>query len=245
MALNHALRKTGLGQKKTLVTGDIGCTILGMNPPFNSCWTEISMGSSIGTAQGFSRAGIRKPVVAAIGDSTFFHGGIPQLINAVQHRTELLLIILDNGWTSMTGFQVNPGTEEAFQGGNSRRVEIEKIVEAIGVDMLTVMNPFHQEKAVETLSAALISEGVRVVISKAECALTRMRREPVRFKYVIDPEKCTFCRACILQTGCPALSVKELEESRVVEIDWNSCTGCSLCYSTCRFDAIHPKGADK
>lgn len=242
MALNHALRKTKLGQKKTVVTGDIGCTILGMNPPFNSCWTEISMGSSIGVAQGFSRAGIRKPVVATIGDSTFFHGGLPQLVNAVQHQTDLLLIILDNGWTSMTGFQVNPGTEQQFQAGESRRVEIEKVVEAIGVDMLVSINPFHQEKSVDTLSEALTTSGVRVVISKAECALTKMRREPVKFKYVIDPQKCTFCKVCILQTGCPALYVKEHEEKKVVDIDWNSCTGCSLCYQTCSFDAIHPKG---
>jgi len=245
MALNHALRKTGLGQKKTVVTGDIGCTILGMNPPFHSCWTEISMGSSIGTAQGFSRGGIRKPVVATIGDSTFFHGGIPQLINAVQHRTDLLLIILDNGWTSMTGFQVNPGTASEHQQGGARRVEIEKIVDAMGVDMLQIMNPFRQDKAVEILSEALTSEGVRVVISKAECALTRLRREPAKFKYVIDPEKCTFCRACILQTGCPALFVDEKGEKPVTAIDWNSCTGCALCYSTCRFDAISPKGANK
>jgi len=249
MALNHALRTTKLGQKKTIVTGDIGCTILGMNPPFNSCWTEISMGSSIGAAQGFSRAGIRKPVVATIGDSTFFHGGIPQLINAVQHRTDLLLIVLDNGWTSMTGFQVNPGTAGEFQPDEGRRVDMEKIIAAVGVDMLKVMDPFDQKASVTVLEEALTAEGVRVVISKAECALTRMRREPPKFKYVIDPEKCTFCKACILQTGCPALFIDEGVGSgeandraaRKVAIDWNICTGCSLCFSTCRFSAIKPK----
>lgn len=244
MALNHALRTTRLGQKKTVVTGDIGCTILGMNPPFNSCWTEISMGSSIGAAQGFSRAGIRKPVVATIGDSTFFHAGIPQLINAVQHRTDLLLIVLDNGWTSMTGFQVNPGTAGEFQPDAGRRVDMEKIIAAVGVDMLKVMDPFDQKASVTVLEEALTAEGVRVVISKAECALTRMRREPPRFKYVIDPEKCTFCKACILQTGCPALFIEEGGGGGAadkVAIDWIICTGCSLCYSTCRFDAIQPK----
>jgi indolepyruvate ferredoxin oxidoreductase alpha subunit len=245
MALNQALRKTKLGQKKTLVTGDIGCTILGMNPPFNSCWTEISMGSSIGTAQGFARGGMRPPVVATIGDSTFFHGGLPQLVNAVQHQTDLLLIILDNGWTSMTGFQVNPNTADEFQDEGARRVDIAKVVEAIGVDMLEVIKPFHQKKAIETLSRALRAEGVRVVISKEECAITRLKRSPAKFKYVIDPEKCTFCKVCINQTGCPALFVKDHDGGQVVAIDWNSCTGCSLCYSTCQFDAIHPQGVKK
>lgn len=261
MALNHALRTTRLGQKNTVVTGDIGCTILGMNPPFNSCWTEISMGSSIGAAQGFSRAGIRKPVLATIGDSTFFHGGIPQLVNAVQHRTDLLLIVLDNGWTSMTGFQVNPGTAGEFQPDEGRRVDMEKIIAAVGVDMLKVMDPFDQKASTAILEEALSAEGVRVVISKAECALTRIRREPPRFKYVIDPEKCTFCKACIMQTGCPALFIEEgdgggetpgpvgppaeqapsEQPTQSVAIDWNICTGCSLCYSTCRFDAIQPR----
>lgn len=243
MALNQALRKTGFGMKETVVTGDIGCTILGMNPPFNSCWTEISMGSSIGLAQGFNRAGIRNPVVATIGDSTFFHGGIPQLVNAVQHRAELLLIILDNGWTSMTGFQVNPGTGTEYQQGQGRRVEIDRIVEAIGVDMLEVMDPFQQDAAVKTVSAALTASGVRVVISRAECALTRMRREPVRTRYRIDPQACTYCKACILQTGCPALFIEDSGKTQTVRIDQHICTGCALCAHTCRFDAIHLEGA--
>ena len=242
MALNRALKKTKLGQKETIVTGDIGCTILGMNPPFDSCWTEVSMGSSIGLAQGFVRAGIEKPVVATIGDSTFFHAGIPPLINAVQHRSNLLLIILDNGWTSMTGFQVNPGTEDRFQDKGSRAVDISRIVKALGVDDLQTIYPFDQEEAVEVISRALLTEGVRVLISKEECALTKGRREPSRFIYEIDPEKCTFCRSCLRETGCPALSMQGPDEKKVMSIDPELCTGCGLCWTCCRFDAIHKKG---
>ena len=93
MAINRALKKIGLNRDNTVVTGDIGCTILGMNPTFHTCWTEVSMGSSIGLAQGFFRAGIKNPVIATIGDSTFFHAGIPPLINAVQHGTNLLVVV--------------------------------------------------------------------------------------------------------------------------------------------------------
>ncbi|MEW5814284.1 MAG: thiamine pyrophosphate-dependent enzyme [Spirochaetota bacterium] len=239
MALNRSLKKTRLGQKETIVTGDIGCTILGMNPPFDSCWTEVSMGSSLGLAQGFVRAGIEKPLVATIGDSTFFHAGIPSLINAVQHRANLLLIILDNGWTSMTGFQVNPGTEERFQNRKSRRVTIDRIVEALGVDELKVIYPFEQEEAVEVLSRMLLSEGVRVIISREECALTKGRRETPQSICEVDPGKCNFCKACLKETGCPALSVKALDEKQVLWIDPELCTGCSLCRTSCRFDAIH------
>ncbi|HDQ13369.1 MAG TPA: hypothetical protein ENN41_00950 [Sediminispirochaeta sp.] len=245
MALNRALRVGKFGTKETIVTGDIGCTILGMNPPFNSCWTEVSMGSSIGLAQGFVRGGAKKPVVATIGDSTFFHGGIPQLVNAVQHRTEMVLIILDNGWTSMTGFQENPGTAAKHQRGPSHRVEIDKIVEAIGVDSLEVIHPFQQEKAVESILRALRGEGIRVIISRAECALTKLRREPNKFVYRIDPEKCTYCKVCILQTGCPALYITAVEDKDVVAIDPHRCTACSLCYQTCKFEAISPVGGVK
>jgi indolepyruvate ferredoxin oxidoreductase alpha subunit len=242
MALNRALKKTGLGQKETIVTGDIGCTILGMNPPFDSCWTEVSMGSSLGLAQGFVRSGVEKPVVATIGDSTFFHAGIPPLINAVQHSTSLLLIILDNGWTSMTGFQVNPGTEKDFQESGSKKVSIENIVRGIGVDHLEIMHPFEIEDAVEAISTALNTEGVRVLISREECALTKGRREPGGTIFQIDPATCTFCRACLRETGCPALSVAAGEEKQVMRIDPDLCTGCGLCRTCCTFDSIHEQG---
>lgn len=241
MALNRALRKTKLGKKETIVTGDIGCTILGMNPPFDSCWTEVSMGSSIGLAQGFVSAGVEKPVVATIGDSTFFHAGIPPLINAVQHRVNLLLIILDNGWTSMTGFQVNPGTDEEFQSSNTRRVNLDRIVEAIGVDYLKVIQPFEMDDAVDVIKEGLLGKGVRVIISREECAITRGRREPWQRIYEIDSKKCTFCKSCLRETGCPALSVKAMEDNQVMWIDPELCTGCSLCYTCCRFDSIHGK----
>jgi indolepyruvate ferredoxin oxidoreductase, alpha subunit len=246
MALNRALKKTKLGQKETIVTGDIGCTILGMNPPFDSCWTEVSMGSSLGLAQGFMRAGFEKPVVATIGDSTFFHAGIPPLINAVQHQSDLLLIILDNGWTSMTGFQINPGTDKNFQQQNNRKVEIEKIVEAVGVDDLQTVYPFEIDAAVETISESLLKPGVRVVISKEECALTKGRRDPNTVIYTIDADTCTFCRACLRETGCPALAVTAAPDSadgdkQVMRIDGDLCTGCGLCSTCCRFDSIHSR----
>jgi indolepyruvate ferredoxin oxidoreductase alpha subunit len=246
MALNRAIKKAGLQKDQTVVTGDIGCTILGMNPPFHSCWTEVSMGSSIGLAQGFHRAGLPGPHVATIGDSTFFHAGIPPLVNAVQHGADLLLIILDNGWTSMTGFQVNPGTDERFQATGSRRVQIEALVRSLGVDSLQVIHPFQQEEAVGVLAEALKARGVRVIIAQEECALPRARREAPARIYQIDAAKCTFCRSCLRETGCPALYVTTAPDPKkgqgatknVTAIDPELCTGCGLCFTCCKFDAI-------
>jgi len=247
MAINRALKKIGLSRDNTVVTGDIGCTILGMNPPFHSCWTEVSMGSSIGLAQGFYRAGIENPVIATIGDSTFFHAGIPPLVNAIQHGTNLLVIILDNGWTSMTGFQVNPGTAHQFQAKGARRVEIEGIVRGMGVENLQVIGPFDQEQSVEAIVKALQQDGVKVIISQAECALTAARREERTVIYQIDSQMCTFCRSCLRETGCPALYVTanggKSKHGQVMAIDPELCTGCGLCFTCCKFDAIHQQKA--
>ena len=189
MALDRGIKKAGLKKKDVIVTGDIGCTILGMTPPFSSCWTEVAMGNSIGMAQGFYHSGFENPVVATIGDSTFFHAGIPPLINAVQQNTDILVIILDNGWTSMTGFQVNPGTREPQQSAGNRRVEMDKIIQAVGVDYFKVVDPFDQESSTDVIAEALKMKGVRVIIERQECALTRFRREKPGPSFVIDPEK--------------------------------------------------------
>jgi indolepyruvate ferredoxin oxidoreductase alpha subunit len=242
MAINRALKKIGLNRDNTVVTGDIGCTILGMNPPFHTCWTEVSMGSSIGLAQGFYWGGIENPLIATIGDSTFFHAGIPPLVNAIQHGTNLLVIILDNGWTSMTGFQINPGTAQQFQAKGARRVEIQGILRGMGVENLQVIGPFDQEQSVEAIVKALKQEGVKVIISQQECALTAARREERTLIYRIDSEKCTFCRSCLRETGCPALYVTanggKSKHGQVMAIDPELCTGCGLCYTCCKFDAI-------
>ncbi len=242
LALNRALKALKLPKEQVVVTGDIGCTILGMNPPVSSCWTELAMGSSLGLAQGFQRAGLRAPLVATIGDSTFFHAGLPALVNAVQHGTPLVLIILDNGWTSMTGFQVNPGTAAGSQAQGGRRVSIEAIVRAAGVDFLERLDPFDQPAAVEVMKRALQSAGVRVVLAERECALTVARRSQERELYRIDPEKCTFCRACLRETGCPALHMTRTGDGASAKehmaIDEELCTGCGLCATCCKFDAI-------
>jgi indolepyruvate ferredoxin oxidoreductase alpha subunit len=239
LALNRALKALKLPKDEVVVTGDIGCTILGMNPPISSCWTELAMGSSIALAQGFERAGLKGPLVATIGDSTFFHAGIPPLVNAVQHGASLVLIILDNGWTSMTGFQVNPGTEQRFQGARGRQVSIEAVVRAIGADLVATIDPFNQEAATEAMKEALQAEGVRVIIAERECALTAARRIPERELYRIDAARCTFCRACLRETGCPALVMTKTGEKEHMSIDEQLCTGCGLCATCCKFDAIH------
>ena len=213
------------------------------------------MGSSLGLAQGYVHAGISTPVIATIGDSTFFHGGIPGLINAIQHNTPLTLVIMDNGWTSMTGMQVNAGTDEAFQTPGSRRVDLVKVVEGLGPNSLTVVDPYDVDAVAEAVGASLTATGVHVVIAQRECAIQARRRGVVAGVTTVDPDKCILCKKCLRITGCPALSVsqtpKELGElaeetaaspgRSTIVIDTSVCNGCGICTSVCPVGALATK----
>ena len=134
------------------------------------------MGASIGMAMGFVHAGVKTPVIATIGDSTFYHAGLPALVNAVQHQTPITLIIMDNGWTSMTGMQINPGTCEQFQGAGNARLDIARIVPALGVDQFWIVDPFELDDMARVLRNALKLPGVKVLLARQECAIPARRR---------------------------------------------------------------------
>ena len=207
------------------------------------------MGSSLGIAQGYVHAGLQTPVVATIGDSTFFHGGIAGLVNALQHRVPLTLVLLDNGWTAMTGMQVNPGTDQERQ-GDGRRVDIEAVVRGLGPDSVALVDPYDLEATTSAISAAIGSDGVDVVIAQRECAIQASRRR-IRYGSVrVDPDACILCKKCLRETGCPALSLPVAEKEpgepsveaspvvRAIEVDPALCNGCGICVGFCPTSAI-------
>lgn len=234
LAIDRAIRKLGYKEDEVMVTGDIGCTILGMNPPFHTVWNEVSMGASVSLAQGYVHGGVKTPLIATIGDSTFFHAGIPGLINAVQHQVPLTLIILDNGWTSMTGMQVNPGTDEIFQQPGNRRVDMARIIPALGVEHFFTIDPFDLDESAATIQKALTLPGVKVVLSRQECTIQAMRRGVQAGQVRVLPENCNLCKLCIAVTGCPAISIEE----KTIAIDPSLCYGCGLCVAVCNREAI-------
>ena len=240
LGIEAAIENAGLSKDEVMVTGDIGCTILGMNPPFDLLWTEVSMGSSLGLAQGYVHAGISTPVIATIGDSTFFHGGIPGLINAIQHNTPLTLVIMDNGWTSMTGMQVNPGTDDALQGEGSRQVDLPRVVGGLGPDSVTVVDPYDVDAVANAVGESLFAPGVHVVIAQRECAIQARRRGVLDAVMTVDPETCILCKKCLRITGCPALSIRQSEskEPSSIQIDEGTCNGCGICATVCPTGAL-------
>ena len=237
-ALNKAIKNLKYKKEEIIITGDIGCTILGMSKPFESCWTEVAMGASIGLAQGFKWAGIKKPVIATIGDSTFFHAGIPPLINAVYHKVPLTVIILDNGWTAMTGFEENPGTINLDE-SSTKRVDIAEICQGCGVEDIQIIDPYQGEKATDAITKAIEYPGVSVVVSRRECALQTKRRKIKFPQRKINIDKCTVCRICLSSLACPAMVFhpKDANSKAYMEIT-SACFGCGLCEFTCPAGAI-------
>ncbi|MGD2176678.1 MAG: thiamine pyrophosphate-dependent enzyme [Anaerolineae bacterium] len=238
MAINQALRNLKFKRDEVMVTGDIGCTILGMNPPFETVWNEVAMGASISLAQGYLYSGLETPVIATMGDSTFFHGGLPGLINAVQHQADVTLIVMDNGWTAMTGMQTNPGTDERFQSPGNRRIDLAELIPAMGVEHFFTIDPFDLGQATAAIQRALALSGVKVVLAQQECAIQAQRRGLKAGTVRVDPQACNLCKRCVVVTGCPAISLGE----EAIVIDESLCYGCSLCAQVCTFDAIEQVG---
>ncbi|MGE4484785.1 MAG: thiamine pyrophosphate-dependent enzyme [Oscillospiraceae bacterium] len=234
IAINQAVKNLGYKKDDVMVTGDIGCTILGISAPFETLWTEVAMGASIPLAQGFVYGGTKTPVIATIGDSTFFHAGIPGLVNALQHNVNLTVVIMDNYWTAMTGMQINPGTVQSAQKDGWHSLDLEKVVAGLGVEDFHVVDSYAVADVTKAIQSAMEHPGVSVVLARRECAIQAARRKVKYHKVHIVPDKCTLCRQCIHITGCPALSLGD----KAVKIDYSQCNGCGICAEICKFHAI-------
>jgi len=240
-ALNRAIEQ--IGRDEVIVTGDIGCTILGIHAPLNACWTEVSMGASIGIAQGFKYAGIERPVIAAMGDGTFYHNGVAGLLNAVQSGVNLTLLILDNSTSAMTGLQPDAGSGKRATGEPSVQANIALIAQGCGVTYAKELNPYRLTSMIETLQEAISTPGVAVVIAKAPCTTpgVLINKQPVQVNQDI-------CRAgtecqdtpCYAQVGCPSVLIQKETSKLHVRIDTTTCVSCGLCVTACPFEAILP-----
>jgi indolepyruvate ferredoxin oxidoreductase alpha subunit len=238
--------KQAIGDSAVFPT-DIGCYTLGLLPPLQAADFLLCMGSSVSSAGGFSKVQ-DKPVVAFIGDSTFFHSGITGLINAVQNRHNFTLVILDNGTTAMTGHQPHPGVELTAEGRRPPRVSLEAVVRGCGVERVVTVQPLQVKKTIERLREVIADgghQGVRVIISKAPCPLFERRLTGKTQKVVFQVCKdCDLCRRCISDLGCPAFIYREDAESGAsIEIDEMLCSGCAVCSQICHAVKARKKGA--
>lgn len=224
----YAIKKAA---PKGIYPSDIGCYTLGLN--LGAVDTVLCMGASISQAAGFYHAhritGQERDVVATIGDSTFFHAGIPPLIDAVTNGARFVLLILDNATTAMTGNQPTPATP--LPGGTP--VEISSVVEGCGVRFCKSGDPLDLPGFTKLVREAVEfsrHEGVAVVIAKSPC-LVDHSRPPVKRNQVEIDTTCTGCRLCTSQFECPSLVFDEATQKVVVDL--LICSGCGVCMDVC------------
>ncbi|MFX1300672.1 MAG: indolepyruvate ferredoxin oxidoreductase subunit alpha [Promethearchaeota archaeon] len=227
---------TATGRKGIYPT-DIGCYTLAIQPPLELADLLLCMGSSIGTACGLS-AILDKPIIGAIGDSTFFHSGITGLVNAVYNQHPVKIIVVDNETTAMTGHQPHPGTGITGMGVEGKPISIEEVARGIGVPYIKTIDPLQVKESIRTIREAVAFDGPAVVISKSPCALIerarkRREKEPL-IPYQVDPEVCQGCRVCTDKLGCAAT----IWEGEHASIDLTLCSGCGVCAQICPYKAI-------
>ena len=205
------------------------------------------MGADVTMAQGLHRAEPDAVNFSFIGDSTFFASGITGVVNAVYNETDIILIVLDNSTTAMTGHQPHPGTgvrmmefakhAETISKPEDicNRVSIEKILQAIGLTSVETVDPLQLSEAVEAVKRASKLPGVKAIIFKSPCIA--VMKQQTRYQIT---DTCINCKKCIRELGCPAIVLEDGKPT----IEKSLCTGCSLCTQVCPCGAIVREEAD-
>ena len=223
--------KKAVGKKKAIYCGDIGCYTLGNAQPLDMCDTCLCMGADVTIAQGLSRTSKDTLCFSFIGDSTFFASGITGVVNAVYNGNDIILVVLDNSITAMTGQQPNPSIGKTAMGEIAPVISIEKILEAIGVTKIAVANPLNHSQAVEAVKSVMDVSGVRAIIFKSPC-IAVSKPSPA---LAVDENKCVGCKKCINELGCPAVVL----ENGKAKVESSLCFGCGLCGQVCPVGAIN------
>jgi indolepyruvate ferredoxin oxidoreductase alpha subunit len=256
-----AARRNGLSPDtlEPIFTSDIGCYTLGLN--LDGVDTCLDMGAGVTLANGFYQAfaqdGRTLPIIATVGDSTFFHACVPPLLNAVYNKAGFVLVILDNSITAMTGMQPTPGLGITADGSEGRKVPIEQVVAGCGVEFVRVCDPYNVDEMVSLLkeahahalgtrnlelrtpnsSSPAASACVAVVIARHPCIIkykdAAMR---ARKSVAVDDRLCKSCKVCVKSFECPALVF--VPEKKKVEIEQRLCVGCGVCVHACKAGAI-------
>ncbi len=229
-----------LKKLKLTVNGDIGCYGLGSLPPLSTIDSIGCMGASIGVAHGVALAGVERRNVAVIGDSTFFHAGLPALANVIYNQGNVLTIIADNHTTAMTGHQGNPGSGLTLKGTQSPRIDFAGLARGMGVEVVETADPTDLKGFEAALRRCLEANAPAVLVADAPCIFADYEK---RAPYTVDQDICNGCSLCF-RVGCPAIGPGEALDEKTgrpkAVIDPLLCNGCDLCAQVCARGGIVP-----
>jgi indolepyruvate ferredoxin oxidoreductase alpha subunit len=234
MAIKKATKD--LTSPKTVVAGDIGCYVMGLNPPLSISDFIICMSGGLSAAIGLSKK-IDDSIIAFIGDSTFVHTGMPAVVDAVTNQANVLLVIFDNRWVAMTGHQPPMGKGQ---------LKFEKVLNALGVTWVKTIDPFKVDQTIAAVQESLKQPGLKVIISQRECVLMAKRAMDAQRRQLVGSAEmfafdsyqvynCVLCEHCTQDLSCPAMrrTVDDVTGCTVMKIDEDRCVGCGVCYQIC------------
>ena len=236
-----------LDARQGFVCGDIGCYSMAVLPTgFSTLKTLHAMGSGVGLASGFGKLGqfgMNQPIVATVGDSTFFHAVLPALINAAHHQSDITVVVLDNSGTAMTGFQSHPGRPVDAAGNDAPAIDVAAVCQAMGATV-RIGDPFDIDHTQQTLLELFEIKGLKVLVLKQACALSPQKKGKKMFDVSVDEniclgQNCGCNQLCTRIFKCPGL--KWNAEQQVSGIDEVICVGCGVCASICPSGAIQRK----
>ena len=239
-AIKQALAETDI------TVADIGCHTLGYLPPYEMGQLLMCMGASPAIGSGLSLFNDSRKVVAFMGDSTFFHAGLPGIINAVFNQHNITLILMENGTTAMTGHQDHPATGRNFN-EVTEKIPVRSVLEGLGVPNIYEVDTYQQEKLKDLVRTAVRDEGFSVVIARHPCMLKFTREQRRKKGYQarrvrIDQGVCNRSYACVAEFGCPTFT---RNDDGSVEINADLCIGDGSCIQTCPTSAISSVKSEK
>ncbi|MBQ6905636.1 MAG: indolepyruvate ferredoxin oxidoreductase subunit alpha [Clostridia bacterium] len=221
--------KQALKGKKYVCGGDVGCSLLGSAAPLEMIDTCLSLGAGITLSQGIHRIQPDTLNVAFMGDSSFFATGFSGIVNATHNEADLLVCILDNSASALTGQQPHPGSGMTMMGSDKSGIDIEAVLRSLGLSYVKTIDPMMLDEAIDAVRAAADVKGVRAIVFKSPCAAIA---KPTKKFYVSG--SCVACKKCIRELGCPAILIYD----DVVRIDSSICNGCGLCAQICQIHTI-------
>jgi indolepyruvate ferredoxin oxidoreductase alpha subunit len=232
-AISKALADTDI------TIGDIGCHTLGFLPPYRMGQALLSMGHSTATASGMALFTASRRVVAFIGDSTFFHAGMPGIVNALYNHHNLTLIVMENGTTAMTGHQNHPGSGHNFD-EISAAIPIKRVLQGMGVSDVQMLDTYSQKKLIALTRETVAKPGFKVIIAKHPCMLkfTREQRRSGAFKgnlAQVNQQSCTQSYECVSEFACPSF---QRQDDGTIQVSSDLCIGDGSCLATCPSTAI-------
>jgi len=217
-------------KKEAITVADIGCHTLGYLPPYDMGDVLMCMGASSGMASGLSLVNDTRKVVAFLGDSTFFHAGLPGLINAIFNHHDITLIIMENNTTAMTGHQDHAGN----------KISIENLLKGLGIKSIVTCDTYSQSRLTDIVKTAVKIKGISVVIASHPCMLkfTRLQRKKpgyVQKHITLDQKRCNQTHDCVETFGCPTFIRNP--DGRI-DINLDLCIGDGSCRPSCPVQAI-------